>query len=487
MAVDATELARRVRDGEVTSEALVASALEALDAVDDRLQAAVFRHPSPKLADIGRDGPFAGVPFVVKDLDGSEAGVPNTGSSRFLEHYVPTEDSVVIHRLRKAGFVFVARAKCSELGIKGTTEPAWRGPAHNPWSLDHTPGGSSGGTGALVAAGVVPAGHGGDGGGSLRIPASANGLVGLKASRGRVPVEGGEGWGGFVQQGAVTRSVRDTAAILDAVSGPSPGDPYAAPPLPGPLVDEVGRDPGTLRIAWSTAALYGDRTDPACVAAVEKAVGLLQEAGHEVEEASPVLDLETLAFSYLVQVAAGTAATIERSERNVGRRSRASDWEPETWFLAQLGRSLSALQLQQARDAANLAAAQMAQFHQRYDLFVNPTLALPPVRLGTLAMTGAERIGLGVLRVAPVRKVMETTLRQLAAESLAATPNTQLYNQTGQPGISLPLHEADGLPIGVQLGAAYGREDLLVRVASQLEARAPWADRWPPVAADWLR
>ena len=487
MAIDAVELARRVREGEVTSEALVAQAKAALDGVDEQLRAVVFEHPAPGIDPVGDEGPFAGVPFVVKDLDGSEKGVPNTGSARFHVDHVPDQDSVVIARLRKAGFVFIARTSCPELGIMGTTESELRGPTHNPWKLAHTPGGSSGGTAALVAAGVVPAGHGGDGGGSLRIPASACGLVGLKPSRGRVPVEGGEGWGGFVQQGVITRSVRDTAAMLDVLSGPAPGVPYTAPPLPGPLADEVGRDPGPLRVGFSTRSLYGRLTHADCVTAVEQAAALLEAQGHEVVAAEPAIERAALAHAYLVQVAAGTAATVAKAEARAGRASRPGDWEPATWFLVQLGSKLSALQLQQARDLANAAAEVTAAWHQQYDLFLTPTLAQPPVELGSLGLSRLERVGLAALRAAPVTSVMLRTLRQLASDSLEATPNTQLFNQTGQPAVSLPLHWApSGLPIGVQLAAAYGREDLLVRVAAQLEAACPWADRWPSVSSDWL-
>jgi len=487
---DAVELARRVREGEVSSRELVDAALTALDEVDPQLNAVVWRDDARarRWAERSPEGPFAGVPFVVKDLDGDEADVPNTGSSRFLRDYVPTADSVVISRLKKAGFVFLARTNCPELGIMGTTEPELRGPTHNPWNLDHSPGGSSGGTGALVAAGVVPAGHGGDGGGSLRIPASACGVFGLKPSRGRIPVQGGEGWGGFVQQGVITMSVRDTATILDAIHGPSPGDPYAAPPLPGPLAAEVGQDPGKLRIAFSTDSLYGKETDPACARAVRDAATLLEELGHEVTEASPQLDLDALARAYLVQVAAGTAAGVRGHEARTGRRSRSGDWEPSTWFLVQLGERLSALQLQQARDLHHQASVTMAAFHQEYDLFVNPTLAHPPVRLGALALTRGDRLALGALRAAPVKKLLEVALDQLASDSLERTPNTQLFNQTGQPAMSVPLSWSDdGLPIGVQFAAAYGREDLLVRVASQLEVAKPWSGRAPPVSSTWLR
>ena len=487
---DAVELARRVRDGETDAATLVGEALAALDAVDGQLRATVWRDDerARSWSAEAADGPFAGVPFVVKDLDGDEAGVPNTGSSRFLVDHVPADDAPVIARLKAAGFVFIARTNCPELGIMGTTEPELRGPTHNPWNLDHSVGGSSGGSAALVAAGVVPAAHGGDGGGSLRIPASACGLFGLKPSRGRVPVQGGEGWGGFVQQGVITRSVRDTAAILDVLAGPAPGSPYTAPPLPGPLADEVGKEPGKLRVAFSTASLYGEHTDPDCARAVTEAAALLEELGHEVIEAAPALDTAALARGYLVQVAAGTAANVRGFETLLGRRSSPSDWEPATWFLVQLGEKLSALQLQQARDLHHAAAHTMARFHEAHDVWLTPTLAHPPVRLGELALARRERLGLAALRALPVKALMEQALDQLASDSLEKTPNTQLFNQTGQPAMSLPLGwSSTGLPIGVQVAAAYGREDLLVRLAAQVETARPWAHRAPPVASAWLR
>ena len=491
--LDATELARQVREGEVTATELVERHLGYLEQVDSQLHAVVLsmaasaREAAAALdardADERAAGaPFAGVPIVVKDLDGYVKDVPYTGSSRFLEHYVPTHDSPVIARLRAMGFLFLAKVNCPELGILGTTEPAWRGPTHNPWNLEHSPGGSSGGSAAVVAARAVPLAHGGDGGGSLRIPASACGLVGLKPSRGRVPVEGGEGWGGFVQQGVMTHTVRDTARVLDGLAGPQPGMPYHAPPLRRPLVEELDAEVEPLRVGWTTRSIYGKETHPDCVAAVKTAVARLEDLGHEVEEVELPIDRSALSRAYLVQVAASTAADIARYERLLGRRSRSSDWEPVTWFLKQLGGKLPAQQLQEARDAALEASRAMGAFHQTTDLLLTPTLAHPPVRLGQLALKSHERIGLGVLRAVPVRAVLESTLDALAADSLEQTPNTQLFNQTGQPGISLPLHiGAQGLPIGVQLVSAYGREDLLVRVSAQLERQQGWLDQRPAV------
>jgi amidase len=486
---DATELAARVARSEVSPSELVELAIGAIDSVDQALNAVVHR-----MYALARDaargplppGPFRGVPMVVKDFDGFVAGVPFTASSRFLEGYVPAHDSEAIARLRRAGFVFVAKTNCPELALLGTTEPAWRGPTRNPYWLERSPGGSSGGSAALVAARAVPVAHGGDGGGSLRIPASHCGLVGLKPTRGRVPLapDLGEGWGGYTQWGALTRSVRDAAGVLDAMSGPHPGDPYSAPALPGPLCDELGRDPGALRIGFCDASLFGRSMHPEHAAAVQRTAAQLSALGHHVQEARPSFDRDALVRAYLLQVAVGTAAEIESFAALTGRQPRPELFEPATWFMYQLGHAHSALELSTARAAAHAASRSLADFHAQHDLFVCATTAHPPVRLGQHAQTALERLGLGLLRRLPLAAALKGALAQLSGELLELTPNTQLFNQTGQPAISLPLaHSRDGLPIGVQLVAAFGREDLLVRVASQLEAAAPWRDRRPPISA----
>lgn len=484
--VDATELARRVRAGEVSPKELVETAIAAVERVNPRLNAVVHRMYDAARAAEPAEGPFRGVPMVVKDFDGFVQGVPYTASTRFLDGFIPDHDAEAIRRLRAAGFVFVAKSNCPELAILGTTEPEWRGPTRNPWNPDHSTGGSSGGTGALVASRALPLGHGGDGGGSLRIPASACGLVGLKATRGRIPLgpDWGEGWGGYVQWGVLTRSVRDSAALLDVLAGPMPGDPYAAPPPRRPFREEVGADPGRLRVGFSTRSFFGKETHPECKAATEAAAKLLAELGHEVEEATPRFDRDKLVKAYLTQVGVGVAAEIEEMERWTGRKARPDLFEPATWFLNQVGHTMSGLELQHARDAIQEAGRSLADFHGRYDLFLGPTLAHPPIRIGELALKPAERFGLGALRSLPIAGAIRAVLAGLAANNFERTPNTQLFNQTGQPAISLPLHwSAAGLPIGVQLAAAMGREDLLLRVAAQLEAARPWIGRKPAVCA----
>ncbi len=485
---DATELAARVRRGEVQPIELVEKAIAAIEAVNPVLNAVM--HP---MYDAARDivwslpdGPFRGVPMVVKDFDGFVKGEPFTAGTRFLQGFVPDHDSVAMARLRRAGLVFVAKTNLPELAILGTTEGQLKGPAHNPWNPDHTTGGSSGGSAALVAARAVPLGHGGDGGGSLRIPASACGLVGFKTTRGRVTEapDFGEVWGGYTSWGCLTRSVRDAAALVDVMAGPAPGDPYSVPPLERPLAQEVGAPPGKLRVAFTDGSLFGKDTHPEAKAAVKSAARLLADLGHEVEEARPEFDRERLVRAYLTQIAAGVAAEIEEFGRWVGRKPSASYFEPSTWFLNQIGRTLSAADLQQARDDAQAAGRSLAAFFARYDLFVTPTLAYPPVRLGELDLKPVEAAALAVLRVLPVGAALRAILAQLADVSLERTPNTQLFNQTGQPAVSLPLHwTADGLPVGVQFVARYAEDALLVRVASQIEAARPWKDRMPRIVA----
>lgn len=485
---DATQLAAWVASGEVSPSELVEAAIAAIERVNPRLDALVYRLFDEARAAAAADdlpaGPLRGVPLVIKDFDGFVKGVPFTAGCRFMDGFRPDHDSLAMARLRGTGAIFMATTKCPELAIMGTTEPEFRGPAHNPYDLSRSTGGSSGGSAALVAARAVPIGHGGDGGGSLRIPANHCGLVGFKASRGRIPVgpDQGEGWGGYVQWGAVTRSVRDTAAVLDAMAGPSPGDLYAAAPLPGPLCAEVGRDPGRLRVAFFDGSLFGRETAASHRDAVRAVAGQLAALGHDVHEARPPIDAARLTQAYFTQVSVGIAEEIESFSKLTGRRPRPDLFEPSTWFLNLLGRSQTGLELLEARNAAAEASAVMGAFHQQYDVFLTATVTHPQVELGALALGQGERIGLRVLRHLPSARILKRINDQLAPAILELTPNTQLFNQTGQPAVSLPLARTDsGLPIGAQLAAPLGREDLLMRLAGQLEAEHPWADIRPEV------
>lgn len=485
--LDATGLAALVARKEVSPLELVELSISAIESVDSRLGAVVHRMYDGARAQargaLG-DGPFRGVPMVVKDFDGFVKGEPFTASSRFLRGLVPEHDSEAIARLRRAGLVFLAKTNCPELAILGTTEPELHGPTRNPYDPSRSTGGSSGGSAALVAAGAVPIGHGGDGGGSLRIPANHCGLVGLKASRGRVPLgpDLAEGWGGYVQWGGMTRSVRDTAALLDVLSGPMPGDSYAAPALERALVDELAREPGRLRIAFCDGSLYGKDVHPEHRAAVRATATQLEALGHDVVEERPNLDSSTLANAYFTQVAVGIAGEIDDFAQRLGRQPRPGDFEPATWFMNQLGHALSGIELQQAREAAQHAARVMGDFHGRHDLFLSATVTHPQVPIGQLTLNAAKRAGLAVLRAAPSGRALRAVVARMAPTFLELTPNTQLANQTGQPAISLPLQRScTGMPIGMQFTAALGQEGLLMRLAAQLETAHPWHAHRPQI------
>ena len=484
---DALGLAELVRGGGASPRELLDAAIERIEARNPALNAVVNRLYDQALAacDSLPDGPFKGVPFVLKDLMAAYAGAPLTGSSRFLAPMVPTRDAEIVARYKRAGLLVVAQTNTPEFGIMPVTEPELRGPTLNPWNLDHTPGGSSGGTAAAVAAGMVPLGHGNDGGGSIRIPASCCGLFGLKPTRGRNPVgpDIGDSGGGFVQDHVLTRSVRDSAAMLDATHGPDLGAPYAAPLVDAPFLAEVGRDPGRLRIAFSEGSLLGTGAHPDCIAAVRHAARLCADLGHEVEEATPPLDKAALQRVYLVIGASETAMAIANAARLLGRRPRARDFEPETWALGLIGRTLNAVDLALAQEGARQAGREMAGFFQRYDVFLTSTMAYPPGPIGQFTLSALEKVQLALLRTLPVRPLIDKALDEIPGDVFEATGNTMLFNMTGQPAASLPLHWNDqGLPIGVQLAARFGDEATLFRLSAQLEEAQPWFHRRPALA-----
>jgi len=480
---DATSLAALVRRGEVTARELLEAAIERLESVNPKLNSVVHRcydHARANLSTARKDAPFYGVPFLVKDLDGVLAGVPFTGSSRSLEDYVPTTSSELFVRYERAGLAIFGKTNTPEFGIFGVTESELRGPARNPWDLDRTPGGSSGGSAASVAAGIVPVAHAGDGGGSIRIPASCCGLFGLKPSRGRMPLgpDAGEGWNGLVVPHVISRSVRDSAAILDETHGPDRGAPYVAPAPRRPFAEEVGRDPGKLKIGVVRTSLFGRDTSSDCTAAVDHAAKVCASLGHEVLDVSLDFERERLVRAYLVVVAAGVAWQVEKTRELTGREPTPELFEGPTWFLAQAGKMLSACDLEGARQDFQVATRRIAATFETVDVVVTPTLAYPPVRVGELAPKAWERVGLALMRAVPSRAMIERALASMADNALEKTPNTMLFNMTGQPAASVPLGwNRQGLPIGVQFVGRYGDEATLLRLSSQLESSQPWFDR----------
>ena len=484
---DAVGLAALVRDGAVSPTELLDCCLARIDAVNPRVNAVIHRLEAQARAAITRglpEGPFRGVPFLVKDLDGTLADAPLEMGCRALKGYRATHDSELFARYRRAGVVFAAKTNTPEFGILAVTEPELHGPTRNPWNLGHIPGGSSGGSAAAVAAGIVPVAHGGDGGGSIRIPASACGLFGLKPTRGRMPLgpDVGEGWNGLVVPHVISRTVRDSAAFLDATHGLDVGAPYAAPHYAGRYADEVEREPGRLRVAYTTRSILGQKTHPECARACEDAVKLLASWGHDVTEVTLPIDAPEVAFAYLTAVAAGTGEAVRTTKDLTGVEAVADNFEAVTWFLAQVSDALSARELEHARGVMHHTQRRMGAFFEGYDVLVTPTLAHPPSRVGELALKPWERAGLAALRRASTRGALKAVLANLAGASLEKTPNTMLFNITGQPAMSVPLAwSGEGLPLGVQFVGRFGDEATLLRLAGVLERERPWAARRAPL------
>ena len=473
--LDATAQAELVRRGEVTPLQLVDAAIARIEKVNPRLNAVIiplFEKARAQATGKLPDGPFRGVPLLLKDLTCTSAGDPYHAGMRLLRErkWTAAADTYLAAKFRAAGFVFVGRTNVPELGPIPTTEPLAYGPTRNPWDTTRSPGGSSGGSAAAVAAGMVPVAHGNDGGGSIRIPSSACGLVGLKPSHGRTSLgpEIGDSWNGAIIEHVLTRSVRDSAAILDAVHGEMPGDPCVAPPPARPFRDEVAAPPGRLRIGLLTRAMGGHLpTHADCVAAATDAARLLESLGHRIETSYPAA-LEEPDFSdhFGAVVTSWTRRDLDYWSAQTGHTVGPDDVEPYTWGLAEMGRGVSAARYIEASLWLQSFTRRVAQWWaDGFDLLLTPTMAEPPVTLGEMTATPDNPMR-GFARGGPFIAF------------------TAAYNVTGQPAISLPLFwSPDGLPIGVQLVAAYGREDLLIRVAAQLEQARPWASRRAPVHA----
>jgi amidase len=477
--LDGTAQAALVRAGDVSPRELIDAAIERVERLDPALNAVIHkrfekaRAEADALIAAGVDGaPFAGVPLVLKDLGSYSTGDPFHAGTRLLRTlgYTADHDNYITEKFRAAGFIAVGRTNVPELGSTITTESLAWGPARNPWDLDRSTGGSSGGSAAAVAAGLVPVGHATDGGGSIRIPAANCGLVGLKPSRGRVSdgPDVGDSWMGSTIQGAVTRSVRDAAAVLDAIAGYMPGDPYTAPPPPRPFAAEVGADPGALRVGVLDHPPAGAPGDAACAEAVDLTGKLLESLGHHVEAAFPAAMHEPeVARRFTTVVAAYTAADLAHWEAVAGRPLTDEDFEYSNLRLAEIGRGvpapdyLAAEAWLQAWCRRMLAWWYPADGRPGYDILVSPVLNGPPPEIGYLSDRATAKLRL--------RSMLQYTSQ---------------FNLTGQPAVSLPLHwTPDGLPIGVQFVGGFGREDVLIRLAAQIEAAQPWADRLPPVHA----
>lgn len=459
---DAMGLAALVRDRQITPAELLETAIAAAEAADPLVHAL-----SQKLYDHGRAalsgplpaGPFAGVPFLLKDVGATLRGTVTTQGSRFFADLPPADrDSTLVDRYKAAGLVIFGKTTTPELALAASTEGSFVGATRNPWAPEHTAGGSSGGAAAAVAAGIVPAAHASDGGGSIRIPASCCGLFGLKPTRARTPAGpfAGEGWGSLSVNHVLSRSVRDSAALLDATAGYAPGDPYCAPAPTRPFLSEVGAAPGRLRVAVQRRPLSGVPVAPDCARATEEAAQLLASLGHHVEEAQPPGDWEELGHALWVLVASNVSLTLKKRAAQLGRPLSEDDVDPVTFNAVTFSDTLDVEAYPAALAAIHMQGRRMAAFHDGYDVILSPTLGQPPVLLGTQRTDNPDLDAYG---------------RALAEFS----PFTQLFNLTGQPSMSVPLHwSPDNLPIGVMFSARFGDEAVLFRLASQLEQAKPW-------------
>lgn len=464
---DGLGLAELVAKKQVTPLELAEEAIARVEKHNPALNAVVrpLYEYGRGLAAAPGDGPFRGVPFLLKDILGNVAGVPTQSGARFLVDLPSAHDDTLVTRFKAAGLVPLGKTNVPEFGLLPTTEGVLYGPARNPWNPRHSTGGSSGGSAAAVAAGIVPLAHANDGGGSIRIPASCCGLVGLKPSRARNPLGPmlGDIMSGLIAEHVVSRSVRDTAALLDCTAGPEPGDPYMVAPPARPFAEEARTPPGRLRIAFSTSAPGGAALHPECVAAIESTARLLEELGHVVEEAAPPVDQAQLAQSFMALWTSGLAMQIEAMAMMTGREIRSADFEGLTWSLYEQGKQVTAAQYLLALAMIQITGRAVGQFHERYDAWLVTTLGAPPIALGTI-------------------DIEERDVVKAFGPIIDYVPFTPLQNATGQPAISLPLHwTADGLPVGLMFTARLGDEATLLRLAAQLEQARPWKDRRPPI------
>lgn len=481
---DALGLAELVKKGEIQPLDLVEEAIRLTDSLNPKMNAVINKmyDKARKTAGQQLSGRFAGVPMLLKDISQEIEGEPVTAGSKAFLSYRANEDSEYARRLRKAGVVFLGQTNVPEFALVAVTEPVHYGPTRNPWNLGHTPGGSSGGSAAAVASGMVPIAGANDGGGSIRIPAAYCGLFGLKPTRGRTPVgpSSGRAWQGASAEHVLTRTVRDSAAMLDELQGHEKAGAFSAPPFTGSYLETSSSPIGKkLRIAFSVKSPIGTDVDPDCREGVLKAARLLESMGHHVEEMDAPVDGDKIAKSYLTMYFGETAAQLASLETVLGRKATASDVEPTTWLLGLLGKATTAEEFVLSLREWDRAAYQMETFHETYDFYITPTTAHPPAKIGELDPSSSEKflistvgkLGLGgMLKKAGI-------VEQIAQKNLARTPFTQLANLTGQPAMSLPLHQTkDGLPVGVQVMAARGREDLLFQLAGELEQSEIWQD-----------
>lgn len=485
---DALGLAELVRNKQISPIELVEEAIGRIETQNPKLNAVIT-----KLYDSARDtaknplpdGPFSGVPFLLKDLISTIKDVPTSSGNRYWKNIPAKADGEMVKRWKRSGVIILGKTNTPEFGLVPYTEPEAFGATHNPWDLSRSPGGSSGGSAAAVAARVVPIASGGDGGGSIRIPASACGIFGLKPTRGRTPAgpEAGDYWEGFAIEHILSRSVRDSAAMLDATQGPDLGTPYYAPPVEGSYLQEVGRNPGKLRIAFTGKPLMGNTVHADVIKSLQETVSLLKELGHDVVEAAPMIDKAAFSLAFLTMLAGQMRADITETAQAAGVKVSARDFDVTTFALGLIGKALSAQEYTSALRYLKKSARQIAYFFEDYDFLLTPTLSQPPIKIGALQLSGRDLLLGNLIGRLDAGWVLNALgiVKPLAAKNFEYLPWTPVFNVTGQPAMSVPLcWNADGLPIGMHFVGKFGDEAGLFRLAAQLEEAHPWADKVPP-------
>lgn len=486
--LDAVGLGALIKAGDLHPREALTLAMTQIEKYDDEVNAVSWKRYDRALREAEEplpDSPVSGVPFLIKDMGQALAGAPNTMGSQMRQYIVADHDSNLVARYKAAGLLILGQTAAPEFGAAADTKPILHGQTNNPWDLSRSPGGSSGGAAAAVAARYVPVAHASDGGGSIRIPSAMCGLFGMKPSRGRTPKgpDIGESWFGMSIDHVVGHSVRDSAAILDLTRGPDAGALYAAHAYDGSYLDEVSIAPDQLRIAISTKPLLSDKMDPICASATELAGKHLEALGHRVEYAEPDLGAQSLREAMSLMVAADTAESIESSSDDAGQPPSEALFEQSMWVVGLVGQRLSALDLAKAIKLVKSVGRTVAPFFEDYDVLVQPTLARPPWKQGALDPSPRDVRAMSVIKRIPGRRPALAAVRAVAANSLDAIPNTPLWNATGQPSMNVPLvwSDVDGttLPIGVQFTGRFGDEATLYRLAGQLERAHPWAHRMP--------
>jgi amidase len=491
---DGLGLAKLVRAREITAAELVEEAIHRIETHNPRLNAVVYR-----LYDEARaaatdlpGGAFRGVPFLLKDFLEGYAGAPTSDGNRLLKELPREHDSESVRRYKATGAIVLGKTNVPEFALEPATESQALGVARNPWDPSRTPGGSSGGSAAAVAARMVPLASGSDGAGSIRMPASCCGLFGLKPSRGRTPLgpDSGEVWRGFAELNVISRSVRDSAAMLDALAGADVGAPYASPPSDGTFLAHANSEPGGLRVACTTRPFLGSTVDEECVRGFEATVRLLEDLGHELHEGAPTLDGEAFRRAYLTVIAAEARADIERAARMAGRKVTFEDFEARTYGMGLIGQARTAADYATAARYLQEEGRRISRFFEEYDLLLTPTLARLPLPVGALQPGPGERWLMALAgRLNASWMLRLPRVARLAEEQLAATfdfmPYTTLFNVTGQPAMSVPLHWSEGgLPIGMHFAGRFGAESTLFSLAGQLERARPWFHRAPSAISE---